>query len=292
MNRTEIQMRDPFVYFQDGVYYLYGTTDPNCWKGQAAGFDAYKSRDLLEFEPLGQIFAPSANFWGTENFWAPEMHPYQGAYYLFASFKTPGHRRATSILRAHTPEGPFSPWGEAFVTPAQWECLDGTLHVDPQGQPWLVFCHEWVQPGGGSICARRLKADLSGPDGEPITLFYANEAPWAKRITHSSGIQGHVTDGPFMVYPAEGGLWMLWSSLSDSGYAIGLAISETGTIQGPWRQQDEAIFTGDGGHGMIFRDREGKLRLAIHTPNRTPDERPIFLTVTETDQGLSIVEGL
>ena len=279
-------MRDPFVFVEGGKYYLYGTTDVNCWRGKAAGFDAYVSDDLMHFEHAGRIFTPSDTFWGTENFWAPELHKYRGGYYLFASFKAPGRRRATSILKADHPLGPFMPWGEETATPAGWECLDGTLHVDADGLPWIVFCHEWVQEGGGTICLRRLREDLSGPAGETHTLFAAREAAWTKLVRHSSSIEGHVTDGPFLYKPASGQLWMLWSSLSETGYAIGLSISGSGNILGPWHQQEKALFSGDGGHGMIFMGVDNILRLAIHTPNRTPDERPIFLPVKETSNGL------
>lgn len=282
---SEIQIRDPFVFVENGKYCLYGTTDLNCWHGKAEGFEAYVSDDLTHFEPMGRVFSPSDDFWGTENFWAPEMHKYHDAYYLFASFKAPGHRRATSILKAFSPLGPFHPWGAEQATPGAWECLDGTLHVDSNGFPWIVFCHEWVQEGGGTICACRLKEDLSGPIGEAQTLFAASDVPWTKKIRHSSGIEGYVTDGPYMYKPSNGQLWMLWSSMSETGYAIGLSVSNTGQIPGPWRHQETPLFSGDGGHGMVFRGLDNILRLAIHTPNHTPDERPVFLPIKETANG-------
>lgn len=289
LKRDEIQMRDPFVFVYENRYYLYGTTDKNCWRGEPEGFNAYSSTDLENFTPEGRVFAPSAAFWGRENFWAPELHAYRGAFYLFASFKAPGRRRATSILRAESPLGPFRPWGAEAVTPTDWECLDGTLYVDNQGNPWLVFCHEWVQTGDGTVCALPLKEDLSGPDGEASALFAASEARWAKKIRHSSGVEGRVTDGPFLYRPASGQLWMLWSSLTDTGYGIGLAVSESGDIPGPWKQQDDAVFRANGGHGMLFRGHDGVLRLAIHTPNDTPNERPVFLPVRETETGLALI---
>ncbi len=287
--RENIHMRDPFVFVEDGKCYLYGTTDPDCWHGEANGFDAFVGKDLEHFFPGRRIFSPHASFWGTQNFWAPELHKYRDSYYLFASFKAPGRRRATSILRGDNPLGPFSSWGAQTATPTEWECLDGTLYVDGDQKPWIVFCHEWVQKGGGTVCAQRLKEDLTKCEGEPHTLFSAREASWTKLVHHSSGIEGHVTDGPFLHKPAGGKLWMLWSSLSLSGYAIGLAISESGSILGPWHQKAEPLFCGDGGHGMVFRGLDGVLRLSIHTPNSTPYERPVFLPVQETESGFVLL---
>lgn len=288
MRRDEIQIRDPYVYLKDSTYYLYGTTDKDCWKGEATGFEAYTSVDLEEFVFRGKIFSPPENYWATQNFWAPELHEYRGKYYLFASFKTPNRSRATSVLIADSPLGPFVPWGAEALTPPEWECLDGTLYVGDDGRPWLIFCHEWLQEGGGTICARPLKDDLTGADGDAVTLFAASEAPWSKKIRHSSGMEGYVTDGPFLHRMKNGRLLMLWSSHGEGGYAIGQAISESGRVLGPWQQADTPLFAGDGGHGMLFRDMAGTLRLSIHSPNRTPNERPIFLPVEECEHGIAM----
>jgi hypothetical protein len=53
---------------------------------------------------------------------------------------------------------------------------------------------------------------------------------------------------------------------------------------------EQALFRSDGGHGMIFRTFDGKLMLTIHTPNKTPHERPIFLELEERDGMLSLRE--
>ena len=37
----------------------------------------------------------------------------------------------------------------------------------------------------------------------------------------------------------------------------------------------------DGGHGMLFRDFDARLWMTLHHPNDTPNERPMWLEVTE-----------
>lgn len=282
MNTRDIHIRDPFVYRKGNAYYMYGTTDANCWNGKGAGFTAYLSFDLNEWTRIGNVFDKPHTFWGTHNFWAPELHAYMGKYYLLASFKADGRRRATAALKADSPEGPFRPWGDEQLTPYEWECLDGTLYVEDD-IPYLIFCHEWVQVGDGEICARRLKRDLSGADGDVITLFSASQAGWTRAVKHSSGVEGYVTDGPFMYRARNGALTMLWSSLSETGYAIGRATSESGALKGAWRQSDEPVFSKDGGHGMIFTGINGKPTLSIHAPNKSPDERPLFIELNEKE---------
>lgn len=279
MKTCEIHMRDPYVLPWQGRYILLGTTDDNCWSGKAQGFRAYTSADLENWTPAGWLFRRTPDFWGEENFWAPELHVYKGGFFLLASFKAPNRRRATCILRADDPLGPFTPWGDVQLTPRDWECLDGTLFVDDRQRPWLVFCHEWLQTGDGEMCAVALRDDLTGPAGDPILLFRASEAPWA--VETGDGPRGFVTDGPFLYRSRRGGLWMLWSSQGRDGYAIGVAQSGGG-LTGPWRQEREPFFGRDGGHGMIFRTLDGRLMLSIHAPNQTPNERPLFLPIEES----------
>ena len=277
MKRNEINIRDPFVLLHDGVYYLYGTRGPTCW-GPATGFDVYTGTDLENWSDPIPCFENDGTFWADRNYWAPEVHPWKGAFYMFASFKSDKRRRGTAILRADKPEGPFVPWSDGPVTPADWECLDGTFYADKEGRPWIVFCHEWVQVGDGEIQAMPLTDDLRAPTGEPSLLFHASEAKWATPVQHSSGISGYVTDGPFLWRDQEGGLLCLWSSFSKTGYTQGLAYSENGEITGTFRQLPP-LFTRDGGHGMLFRDKNGDVRLALHRPNEHLKERPVFLTI-------------
>lgn len=287
IRREDIQIRDPFVYVEDGRYYLYGTTDRDCWRAPGEGFKAYVSEDLELFEGPFSVFAPPKGFWATHNFWAPEMHRYGECYYLFASFKSETERRASSVLRATSPKGPFLPFGSRSLTPPDWECLDGTLYVDEQGRPYLIFCHEWVQQGGGSICIRALSQDLSMATSEPEVLFYAKDVPWVKQKSHSSGIEGYVTDGPFLYQSPLGPLYIFWSSFSDSGYALSYARSTNG-VHGPYVHLEKPLIEGGAGHGMVFRDLEGQLRLALHYPNNTPEERPYFHYLREDEQGIHL----
>jgi hypothetical protein len=67
-------------------------------------------------------------------------------------------------------------------------------------------------------------------------------------------------------------------------------VSDSGDVLGPWRQSEAPIYARDGGHGMIFRDFSGRLWMTLHQPNNTPNERPIWLEVTEQGDGLAAKE--
>lgn len=290
LKNTDIHIRDPFVLpvQEENLYYLYGTRGAETWTTSASGIDYYTSTDLQNWDGPFPAFRPPAGFWADRNFWAPEVHAYNGRYYMFASFKSENARRGTQILAADNPRGTFLPISDAPATPRDWECLDGTLFVDGNKQPWIVFCHEWVQVGDGEVCALRLSADLASTIGEPELLFKASAAPWAQEI-NSKGRKGYVTDGPWLHRLENGDLIMLWSSFGTGGYTVGMARSASGDILGHWQQLPAPLYAGDGGHCMTFRTFEGQLLLAYHRPNPTPDERPYFVPLREHESALEIV---
>ncbi|WP_336743763.1 glycoside hydrolase family 43 protein [Paenibacillus sp. y28] len=283
----DINLRDPFILPvpEEQAYYLYGTAGATAWSGTPEGFPVYRSSDLTHWEGPFQAFQPPAGFWADRHFWAPEVHRWNGRYYMLASFKSEQRCRGTQILAADQPQGPFEPLGDRPVTPADWECLDGTLYADEDGVPWLVFCREWLEVLDGEVYAMPLLPDLTAGAAEPVLLFRASEAAWARPV---KGDDHFVTDGPFLHRLPDGSLVMLWSSIGEQGYAMGLARSAGGRMTGPWSQEAEPVFAKDGGHGMLLRTLEGRLLLTIHTPNKNPLERPILLKVEEAPDGISL----
>lgn len=276
---SEIYIRDPFILEYNSCFYLYGTTDETAWEGKAKGFKCYKSVDLNMFEEIGYVFKNSDDFWANENFWAPEVHIYNGKFYMFASFYKKGKHRACQILCADKPEGPFIPIANP-VTPSDWDCLDGTLFIE-DGIPYIIYSREWLQVKDGEIYYQALSKDLSKTISEPKILFKASSAPW---VVGKDG--NFVTDGPFFHKLKSGKLLMIWSSYSINGYALGIAVSDSGKLKEKWRHVSEPLFDKNGGHGMIFKYKE-KLFISIHSPNDPHmSERTQFIEVEEKEDSL------
>ena len=144
------------------------------------------------------------------------------------------------------------------------------------------------------MCALELKADLSGPAGEPVTMFRASEAPWAVPVPFAKaefGMDGDIyfTDGPCAVKLDCGTLAILWSAWGAQGYAVGIALSDSGEITGPGRQQATPLVPGGAGHGMLFTALDGARYYALHAPNDKYQERPVFHRIEERDGTLKLV---
>ena len=292
MQLSQINIRDPYVVLDNGRYYMYGTRGAECW-GKGYGLDVYVSNDLVSWEGPTEVFTKTDDFWADQNFWAPEVHRYRDGWYMFVSFKSDARCRGTQILKADSPLGPFRLHSDGPVTPPEWECLDGTLWVE-NGTPYIVFCHEWVQVRDGEMCALPLTDDLSAPAGEPVVLFRASQPAWSTGFTDGTvyGSRGtdYVTDGPFLYRTAEGRLVMLWSSLASGAYCEALSYAANGSLLGEWQHDPRLLFSQDGGHGMLFRDRENTLWFVCHQPNRKLEEHPVFFRIIEKDQTLYVQE--
>lgn len=133
-----------------------------------------------------------------------------------------------------------------------------------------------------------LKDDLSAASGPPKRMFRGSDAKWSELIEAG----GHVTDGPYVWKGKTGKLYVICSSRAhDQTYKLGIAISDSGKLAGPWCQQDEPIFKDNGGHGMIFTTFDGKLMLALHAPDGHGPQPHIF-EIEDTGEALRIVNEL
>lgn len=291
MKRTDINIRDPYVLVSGGKYYLYGTRSATCW-GPADGFDCYVSSNLEDWDGPIEIFRRPDGFWANQNYWAPECYEMDGKFYLVTTLGGDEVKKGVHVLTSHSPTGPFTYFSR--LTPEEWTSIDGTLCFPEEGNPWLVFSHSFEDNGCQDMCAVEVASDLSGAVGDPIVLFRACEAPWAVPVPFAKaefGLDGDIyfSDGPCAVRLESGALAIVWSCWSKQGYAVGIALSDSGSVTGPWRQQAEPLVPGNAGHGMLFTALDGKRYYALHAPNDKYLERPVFSEIREENGTLKLV---
>ena len=291
--RTAFQIRDPFVLPDEGFYYLY---ESKPWSGGKCVF-VRRSTDLENWTEKQQVMRVSDDLPVTK-IWAPEVHKHNGTYYLLVTITlekgsypvatlAEGREkfiepRGTWVFKSEKPTGPFAPVKNGPVPPQEWMTLDGTLYVE-DGHPYMVFCHEWCQTKDGRMCCAPLAPDLASFTAKPTTMFCATEA--------MAGA-GVITDGPYFHRSQKNdALYMIWSNTltrnGKSDYCVFIRKSENGKLSGPW-SKDTLLFGENGGHGMIFSAFDGRLMLALHRPNDSPDERMMLFEVEDTGETLHI----
>lgn len=279
MKNNEINIRDPFVLVHNGMYHMYGTRAAG-FGVKTGGFDVYMSTDLENWSEPKEVFSSPKHGMNSAVNWAPEVHFYNGSFYMFATFTKPDGLRGTYILKSNSPDGEFTPHSKGAVTPEGWECLDGTFYIE-NGKPYCVFCHEHTQILDGTVCYIPLNEDLTASVGEPTELFKASS--FLKREASESC--HNVTDGPFLFRMNNGKLVMIWSTCANA-YLQCIASSDNGSISGNWSHLDP-IFEDNGGHGMIFKNLSGELMLTLHCPNKSLEERPVFFRLSQNEETLT-----
>ncbi len=294
---SKIRIRDPFILVdkQKKVYYMYAQTANRTGKqNPTEGIEVYRSKDLKTWtEPSLALQLPK-DAWGSKSLWAPEVHKYKGKYYMFVTptsndlIKKGKNKRGTQIFYSDSPMGPFEEFANKSQTPTDWMTLDGTLYVENY-TPYMIFCHEWVQRGVGSMDLVKLKDDLSATTGKITTLFDAHSIKEIDKKLQPNVI----TDGCFLYKsPKSGKLFMIWSNfVKGRGYCVILAESKSNKIAGPWVQK-KLLYTKNGGHGMIFRDLKGQLMLSLHQPNSGAKERLHLFKIEDTANTLNIKEEI
>jgi beta-xylosidase len=265
-----IVLSDPFILAdtKTKLYYMTGT-----------GGTLWKSRDLKLWDGPYRVAKTDSTSWmgPSPMIWAAEIHAYQNKYYYFATFTnrnikidtvngTPIERRACHVLVSDSPDGPYVPMKDEIYLPGNMPTLDGTLWIDKDGKPYMVYCYEWLQNLNGTIEKIELKPDLSGTIGKATLMFRASEAPWSReKDANGKDKPNKVTDGPWLFETKKGRLGMIWTSWIYDVYTQGIAYSTSGTLNGPWVQEKEPITPPNFGHGMLFRTFDGKLLMSVHS---------------------------
>lgn len=309
LSLQDFRAHDPFILpdAKSQTYYLYTSVTSGALPKNRAGVVAYTSKDLHLWEGPKVVFKVPQDGWANpaHGAWAPEVHFYNGKYYLFVTLhnrdkllpmgprsRQTTHMRGTQIFFSSSPDGPFEPFENRSAAPPELMTLDGTLYIE-DGKPWMVYCHEWIQITDGTIEAIPLKDDLSVAIGEPIMLFRGSDAPWIQpwQAKADDPPRTFVTDGPFLYRTKTGRLLMLWSSWQEDGqYAQALAYSLSGRLIGPWRQA-QPLLTDNSGHGMIFKTFDGRPMLVVHHPTMSPQSRARLHLLEDTGDTLRIMDA-
>ena len=307
-----IILSDPCILADSAThtYYMTGT-----------GGLMWTSKDLRFWNgPRNVIEIDSTSWMGRRpQIWAAELHHYKGKYYYFATFtnneitidNVAGQRiprRACHVLVSDKPDGPYRPMKDPVYLPAFKPTLDGTLWVDTDGHPYMVYCHEWLQNQDGTIEKIRLNDDLSGSIGSAQLMFRASDAPWSidgdvnadspaavkakvaptRHFRADGSLPNVVTDGPWLFRTQTGRLGMIWTSWVGKDYTMGVAYSESGTLDGPWVHEAKPLTPPNYGHGMLFYDWKGRLLLSLHSHEvvngRTVRHPHFFLMDDEGDR--------
>lgn len=302
---NDLTMSDPYIYPdpETETYYL-----------TSSGGRMWKSKDLVMWEGPYNVIDLSGTWCEKAGFAAAaEIHKVGDYYYYAGTWSDHGDlieqvprrynvpHNQTYLLRSENVEGPYVPFSVTpgyDYQPREWDCIDGTLYEE-DGRIYMVFVHEWTQIIDGTMDYIELSSDLTHTISDhPVTLFRASEAPYCGEMnslgeaTFGLKMPGWVTDGPQLFRTQTGRLGMLWSTWGEERYLQAVCYSESGTIDGPWVQEPEPFLSNNSGHGMLFRDFDGRLLYVVHHAEGDGPRKPQLWNVDDSGDRLVLKDRI
>lgn len=251
VNPLPVRLGDPYVLHTGDIYYLYGTSRPN-------GFEAYRSADLVHWQPVGQVYTcDKERSWGTGAFWAPEVYKVKDKYYMFYSAQwrhNPTNELENfriGVAVADSPEGPFADLSDKPVFDPGYPIIDADVFFDSDGQAYLYYsrcCYKHAVESDVAAMARqkgwfneveeswvygvKLNADFKGVSGEPVLLLRPpvsmadKQAEWESRSVTSREVNRRWTEGS-VTFRKGDTYYIMYSANNFAGanYAVGYATS-------------------------------------------------------------------
>ncbi|MET3027965.1 glycoside hydrolase family 43 protein [Flavobacterium sp. UW10123] len=255
-----ILLADPTIFYENGVYYLYGTTTGDFPNGE--GFQVYTSSDLKKWKgPVGAqngLALKKGDAYGTKGFWAPQIFKYSNKFYMIYTAD-----ENIAIASSDSPLGPFKNDSKAPMFNSGKQ-IDPFFFVDQDGKKYLYHVR---LTNGNRIFVTELKEDLSGIKEETLKECISGVLPWE----NTQNVSWPVTEGP-TVLKHNDLYYMIYSAndFRNPDYAVGYATAKS--PYGPWEKAAESpiisrkdVGINGVGHGDVFYDKSGKMKYVLHT---------------------------
>jgi len=264
-----IFVADPTIFFNKGIYYLYGTTTGNVANGE--GFLVYTSSDLQKWsKPKGAqngLALKKGDSFGDKGFWAPQILEYNNKFYMIYTAN-----ENIAIASSDSPLGPFKNETKKPIIESGNQ-IDPFIFIDDDGKKYLYHVR---LTNGNRIFVAELNDDLVSIKPETLTECISGTLPWE----NTQNSDWPVTEGPTVL--KHNGLYYLIYSANDFrnlDYAVGYATSKT--PYGPWEKSKNSPIINrkntnqNGiGHGDIFWDKDNKMHYVLHTHFSTTEVSP------------------
>lgn len=250
-----IFLADPTIFYDKGVYYLYGT-------GSSQGFLVYTSTDLKEWKgPAGAsdgLALKKGDAFGSKGFWAPQVFIYQDKYYMAYTAN-----EYIAIAKSDSPLGPFKQETIAEL-PTDTRQIDPYVFFDDDGK---IYLYHVRLTNGNRLFVAELNKDLTAIKKETLTECITSVEKWE----NTQQAEWPVAEGPTII-KRNGKYYFFYSSndFRNIDYAVGYAVSDS--PYGPWKKYDgnpiidRHLLKHNGtGHGDLFVDKDNNLRYVLHT---------------------------
>ena len=259
-----IPFADPFILYENGLYYLYGT-------GSESGIPVVVSEDMKTWNwPDGgtiHLALHKDDSYGDTMFWAPEVYHVGGRYIMYYS-----SQEHICAAEADSPLGPFRQ--RVKIPMLEHKGIDNHMFMDEDGKAYIFWVHF---NNGNEVWMARLEDDLTTIVPGTERFCIRMDQDWEK-------VWPAVNEGP-SVFRHKGTYYMTYSANSYESPAYGVGVATAESPEGPWVKYDgnPVLQFHDGlegvGHHALFKDAEGRNRIVFHSHNRPGKIHPRIIHI-------------
>nr|WP_294784543.1 glycoside hydrolase family 43 protein [uncultured Flavobacterium sp.] len=254
-----VLLADPTVFYNNGLYYLYGTTSGDTPIGE--GFQVYTSSDLKAWKgPVGAqngLALKKGDTFGDKGFWAPQVLSYNNKFYMIYTAN-----ENIAVATSDNPLGPFKSESREPIIKTGNQ-IDPFVFIDEDGKKYLYHVR---LTNGNRIFVAEINDDLLTIKPETLTECISGTLPWE----NTQNVSWPVTEGP-TVLKHNGLYYMIYSAndFRNPDYAVGYATAKSPL--GPWEKATDSpiisrkdVGLNGVGHGDVFYDKNGQMKYVLH----------------------------
>jgi len=276
-NAEPVLFGDPFIMFHKDTYYAYGTNSKN-------GIEVYTSDNLKYWEKAAALALHKDDSWGERWFWAPEV------YYIKEKNKFYMYYSADEHICVAMSDSPLGPFRQEEKQPmiADEKCVDSSLFIDDDGTPYLYFDR---YNDGLNVWVVELENDYKTIRQNSLTRCINVSQAWEE-------VWPRTNDGASVI-KNKNVYYMTYSANNYQSVFQGIGYATSSSPTGPWKKyennpilQNPDSLVGVG-HSSIFKDKEGRMRMAFHAHNSREKVHPRIMYIANvkfTDEPIPVLK--
>lgn len=220
-NPVKLNTADPGVLRWENKYYLVDTSG-------VPWFSIYVSDDLVNWQFSGKnVFnGPGTHPWGTDRFWAPEIHRLGDRFAVYYSASDTSGQLRVGVATATNILGPYTDLGRPLIR-SSYGVIDVNFFRDDNGRQYLY----WKEDGGNTrIFAQEINQAGTGFIGSPTVVLQKGLA-WEG----AKGIEGT------WVMKKDGVYYMFYSGELYSSALYSIGVAKSGSPMAPFTKKGDPI---------------------------------------------------
>lgn len=254
-----MDLKNPFITYDR-------TTDSYCMT--ADGGLVWVSDDLRTWRgPYDVLRYDTASWLGSSPvITSPEIHEFKGRYYFMATFEVKEGgvtKRSCSTLVADSLHGPYRTIdAKSHLLDKAETAAHPTFCKDYLGAGFMAYSRQSEKSSDAAVQIVMYSDDLGRRLGEAYEMMIASDVPWSHTVREGGKEPSPVLESPCLFDCGEESMGMLFTACNGAEKAVGVAYSETGTLNGPWIAEEKPLLEGVSGAAM-FNDYDGTLVMVV-----------------------------